>query len=60
MKIASRDYGGKQEISTETYQKNKKIKRENMGETDIAICLKKKTKIKRIPKKLSRDRKVSI
>ena len=60
MKIASRDYGGKQEISTETYLKKKKRKRENMGETDIVICLKKKTKIKRIPKKLSRDRKFSI
>ena len=35
-------------------KKKKKIKKENMGEIDITICLKKKTKIKRISKKLSR------
>ena len=29
---------------TETYLKKKKIKRENMEKTDIAICLKKKNK----------------
>ena len=31
-----------------------------MARIDTAICLKKKTKIKRIPKKLSRDKKVNI
>ena len=31
----------------------KKIKRENMEKTDAIICLKKKTKVKRISKKLS-------
>ena len=50
MKIASRDYGGKQEISTETYLKKKKRKRENMGETDIVICLKKKQRLKEYQK----------
>ena len=40
-------------MNTETYLKNKKI-RENMEKTDTAICLKKKkTKTKRISKKLS-------
>ena len=32
-----------------------KDKKENMGRIDITICLKKKKKIKRISKKLSRD-----
>ena len=40
--------------NTETYLKEKKNKIENMGGTDITICLKKKTKIKRISKNLSR------
>ena len=31
----------------------KKIKRENMEKTNVIICLKKKTKAKRISKKLS-------
>ena len=35
---------GKQEINTEIYLKNKKIKKENIGRIDIAICLKKKNK----------------
>ena len=35
---------GKQEINTEIYLKKKKIKKENMGRIDIAICLKKKNK----------------
>ena len=44
-----------QEINTETYLKKKKIKKENMEKTDIAVCLKKKkTKTKGISKKLSR------
>ena len=38
------DKGGKQEINTETYLKKKKIKRENMGRIDTAICLKKRKK----------------
>ena len=38
-----------QEINTEIYLKKKKIKRENMEEIDIIICLEKtKTKTKRI------------
>ena len=44
MKMIKRDEGSKQEISAETYLKKKKIKRENMGKTDTAICLKKKNK----------------
>ena len=35
---------GKQEINTEIYLKKKKIKKENMGRIDIAICLNKKNK----------------
>ena len=50
----------KNEINTETYLKKKKIKRENMEKTYTTICLKKKTKTKRISKKLSRGKKVSI
>ena len=35
----------KQQINTETYlKKKKKIKRENMGRRDIAICLNKRNK----------------
>ena len=37
-----------------------KKKRENMEKTDTIICLKKRTESKRILKKLSRDKKVSI
>ena len=33
---------GKQEINTETYLKKKKTKKENMGNIDITICLKRK------------------
>ena len=51
---------GKQEINTEIYLKQKKIKRENMEETDIIICLKKERKIKRISKKLPRDQKIKV
>ena len=47
-------------INTETYLKKKKNKKENIVKIDITICLKKKTKIKRISKKLSRGKKVSI
>ena len=35
---------GKQEINTEIYLKEKKIKRENTEKTDIARCLKKRNK----------------
>ena len=38
------DKESKQEKNTETYLKKKKIKRDNMEKTDIAICLKKKSK----------------
>ena len=34
----------KVKINVEIYLKKKKIKRENMGETDIIICLKKRNK----------------
>ena len=34
----------KAKINVEIYLKKKKIKRENMGETDIIICLKKRNK----------------
>ena len=44
MKMIKRDKKSKQEINTETYLKKKKIKRENMEKTDIAIFLKKKNK----------------
>ena len=47
-------------INTETYLKKKKNKKENIVKIDITICLKKKTKIKRISKKLSRGKKVSM
>ena len=50
----------KQDINTETYLKKKKIKKENMGKIDIVICLRRKTKIKRISKKLLRGKKVSM
>ena len=40
--------------------KEEKIKRENTGKTDTKVCEKKKTKTKRILKKLSRCKKVSI
>ena len=36
--------GGKQEINTETYLKKEKAKRENMENTDVIICLKKRNK----------------
>ena len=41
MKIKKKDSKRKQEMNTEVYQKKEKIKRENMEETDIIICLKK-------------------
>ena len=44
MKLIKRDRRGKQEINTETYLKKKKMKRENMGSTDITICLNKRNK----------------
>ena len=37
-------YENGQEINTENYLKNKKIKKENMEKIDIAICLKKRKK----------------
>ena len=40
-----------QEINTEIYLKKKKIERENMEETDIIVCLrKKKQKLKEYQK----------
>ena len=44
MKMTKKDSESKQEINIETYLKKKKIKRENMGGIDIAICLKKRKK----------------
>ena len=40
------------EINTETCLKRKKIKAENIKQTDSTICLKKKTKTKIISKKI--------
>ena len=37
-------YENDKEINTETYLRKKKIKKENMGRIDIAICLKKRNK----------------
>ena len=48
--MIKRDYESKQEINIETYLKKKKIKRENMEKTDIAICLKKKKRLKEYQK----------
>ena len=44
MKNKKKDQQSKRDINTETYLKKKKTKRENMEETDIIICLKKKNK----------------
>ena len=52
-----------QEINIKTYQKKKKTKRENIKKADIIIRLKKRNKknnTKRIPKKISPGKKVSI
>ena len=59
MKMIKRDWEHRQEINRETYVKKKKIKKENIRKIDIAKC-RKETKTKRISKKLSRGRKVSI
>ena len=42
MKMIKTDWDNRQEINTETYLRKKKIKKENMGKIDAAICLKKK------------------
>ena len=53
MKMIKKDQESKQEINTKIYLKKKKIKRENMEETDIIIYLKKiKKNVKRISTKL--------
>ena len=39
-----KDEESKQEINKEIYLKKKKMKSENMEETDIIICLEKKNK----------------
>ena len=44
MKMIKTDEGGKQEINTENYLKNKKIKRESKEKADTTICLKKNNK----------------
>ena len=44
MKMIKKDKESKQEINIETYLMKKKIKRDNMGGTDIAICMKKRKK----------------
>ena len=41
-----------QEVNTEIYPKKKKMKKQNMEETDNIICLKKETKTKEILKRL--------
>ena len=61
MKIIKKHYESKQKINTETYLKKKKIKKENMGKIDIAICLKKRNKdSENISKIIMREKKVSI
>ena len=47
-------------INVETYLKKKKNKKKSMEKTDTTVRLNKKTKTKRISKKLSRDKNVSI
>ena len=56
--MIKRDWGGKQEINTETYLKKKKIKRENMEKKDTTMSEEKKTT--GISKKLLSGKKVSI
>ena len=60
MKTIKKDRESKQKINTEVYLQMTKSKRENMEKTDTIICLKKKIEAKRISKKLSRGKKVSI
>ena len=55
--MIKKDQESKQEINTETYRKKKKRKRENMEKADIAICLKKNIKNKRISKKYCKVKK---
>ena len=43
----------KQDISSEVYLKTKKMKRENMEETDTIICLKDRNKNKKNIKKIT-------
>ena len=40
--MIEKDQESKQEINAKTYLKKKKMKSENMEETDIKICLKKR------------------
>ena len=51
MKIIKRNSENKPEINIETYLKKRKLKKENMGITDILICLKKRNKNKKNIKK---------
>ena len=44
MKTIEKDKENKQYVNRETYLKKKIIKRENMEEKDIIICLKKRNK----------------
>ena len=44
--MIKKDKENRQEINTETYLKKKKIKKENMGKIDVAICPKKRKKDK--------------
>ena len=52
MKITKIDCESKQEINIENYLRKKKMKKENMEQIDIKICLKKIKKTKMISKKL--------
>ena len=47
-------------INVETYLKKKKNKKKSMEKADTTVCLNKKTKTKRISKKLSPGKNVSI
>ena len=42
--MVSKDSESKQQINKEIYLKKKKTKRENMEDTDIIMCLKKRKK----------------
>ena len=48
-----------QKINIGTYEKNIRIKKENMGKTDIIICLKKKQKLREYQKRKYQEAKKS-
>ena len=57
--MIKRDQENKQEINTESYLKNKIIKKENTEKIDITICLKrKKMRLKEYQKKYREAEKI--